>query len=279
MATQQNPFSQSPVLGPIFLNPGNFAPTSGPGYPTNPTQIGINPSGATQVFAPGGFQFQPGNTYGPGISGTILPQQTDTTILPTPSNENVPSSGLSFQPVDFAPGAYAPTPSGRGFASGLAINPNSGGIDLSTPQFTDVFGPVGSASGDGPGGNPIGTGSGVSFLNPPSGVSDATALGPIDPTLTQTATTDSLGGPLPGTSIGTDIFGNPLGDATGAGGMPGNLGTAAPASDWWTTFTALAANFFQRGAIVVLGVILLGAAAWAIAHGEAGMPHIARKFA
>jgi len=211
-------------------------------------------------------------------------------------------------PTSFDP--YATTPAASGLLSGLSGSPTAGFttaqpvVDMGGMQQTltqdplgtplsgtgsatasaapyigqsgfddpnQFFGPVGSSSGSGAGN--VGTGSGVADLAPPTGTdANNPLLGTLDPGATNQPS-GNLIDPIP--SIGFPGVTGLLPDAL-TGGTTGTTGTS---SDWWTTFTTLAANFFTRGIIVVLGVILLGAAAWAMASGEISAPKIVRKFA
>lgn len=78
-----------------------------------------------------------------------------------------------------------------------------------------------------------------------------------------------------GNNLTTDLFGNPLPGTSGLIGAAGpfnigaaDLGGGGKSSDWWTNAITILYNLFQRGGLILLGIILLGAAAWALARSE-----------
>ena len=250
---------------------GNFFETSGPGYPTNPTPntVGIPPARGPNLFADilGGGGTVP--AQGIDSSGNVVTENFPASFDPysgrDPNNPLFPgvvqsgSTSSAFPLTGFAAGlggqeaapAYVSTPDSSGFASGLTAG--STGVDASGGYFSDPA--SGLSTGLGPA-NPAGSGG-------DQGLS-------LSPDLAQ----GTLGQDLSQTSTGLDTF--PGMDITGATSSPFSANTGKPA-DWWSEVFTILGNFFQRGGLVLLGVILLGAAAWGLAHGESPL-QLARKF-
>lgn len=241
---------------------GGPAPTSGPGFPATNAAYDTN---AFPGFAtPQGYLSR--GLAVPANLGPSAPTGDLATLFP----------GLSF--TSSASGAAGEYGVGQPASAPPAL------ASVVTPQAApDIFSPLWPRE---IGATATATGSGDSYLtaDPQPGLADdsggAASLGDFSSRSDQLGDFSSRGdatitdadlGP-----IGSTIGGQTASQLGGLSPLPTRGTATSQPTDWWARMVDILANFFQRGAIVLLGIILLGAAAWAMAHGEIPRPSVIR---
>lgn len=214
-----------------------------PGCNSTANVLAQNPSYVASVPVSGGAGFDDGSGSFINFSDNGQPLVNYTDFLPTGSGEGAPQGFASTGDNQYGSGLT------NDFSSfpGLAFNPS------------DVSGGYGVG-----GGIVSGTGQALDAGTQGLGLSPdiSNALGPIPTGEEAMATGDSFGG------LGRDPFGNP---SPGAGGFtPADSG--AIASQWWNTAVGITGDYLTRFGLVLLAMILIAAAAFALARGGELLP-------
>ena len=221
------------------------------------TLAAIRNSSATSNFtapgtAPTTFANEAGPFLNPGPnqpSGDARPAAFE----PAPAASSAPSS-LTFSP-DNSPSNFAAAPAGSGFASGLPASllptdtrPSEGSLGVNLP-FSQAAAVNLGVSPDLP----------ASTFDPSLGIVTAGDIG--SPLGATNATDPALGSP---DSTGTGTATDPSTDPSGAAAQTGS-GTAASGASWFNWFQTTTVDLLVRAGVIVLGLILLGIAAYQFA--------------
>jgi hypothetical protein len=217
-----------------------------------------------------------GNFANVGAGASNAPDYFDTNNLPgtqnnqltlTPSAE--PTDGGSYSPIGGM--SYSEAPTTADATDTLASNTDLG---IAQPGVTyqnnlDNYGYFGQQ----PISNSLSEVPGVTN----SSTIDQSATNLLDGTQTGTADSTSNDYNYFGTSPGATL--NPFsstGGGTGILGAATSLANTATASTWWQTFMADAFEFLKRFGLVILGVVLIAAAAFAVTR-EGGIQETVKK--
>lgn len=227
---------------------------------TNTTWRGIAPSAGINL-----------SQYPTAMSAPRSVQQTAATALVNkyglqPWIGINPKTGQPFNPK------LATYVANNGGPSNFVAIPGNTTSTGSSPNPGTVYG-----SGSSGVTNPNGTANGVVLTNgdygggglSPSGASSGPGTGNYNGTTGSTGTVSSTYN-FPSANPGGQYGG---GSATGGQSTPNPLGTSAvtgnttgSASTFWSWFEGIAGDFAMRGAVVVLGIVLIGVAVYALAR-------------
>jgi hypothetical protein len=220
----------------------------------NPNATNVNTNGSTDY---GVTQI---NSIHPGASGAYGdPQQAMNLAY------GVSGGGTNFTPwVTYNKGTYLPFLNSNAGATAADVPASGSGISMTfDPNQPASAGGTGTGIGTtgnyGSGliGGATGYGSG--------GITNLTGLPGANGTL---GTTNSYGSGVLG-GYGAGGITNVAGLASGIAGAAGAGGSStAAATSWWDTLIAFLSNLFERGALIVLGLILIAAAAWAMSQSD-----------